>query len=188
MREIVRKTMHLSAGIALALLVYYDLFSLKLFIPVLALGVVLSILSRKHDLPIVSWLLDSYERPDNRRIFPGKGAVALLAGSILAVILFDRITAFVSILILAIADSVSHIVGKYAGRNAHFFNKRKMVEGTIAGIILASIVAAFFIHPLKSVIVSSVAMFFEIFEHKLLDDNVTIPLIVGTSLKVLAFW
>ncbi len=188
MRELKRKFIHLSAGIVLALLVYYNMFNLRIFVPLLALGIILSLLSRKYCIPVINWLLHSCERSKDRRFFPGKGALALLAGAILAVALFDRSTAFISILVLAIADSVSHIVGKYAGRTAHFLNKRKMVEGTIAGIILASIVAAFFIHPLKSIIVSSVAMFFEIFEHKLLDDNVVIPLVVGSLLKLLAFW
>lgn len=188
MLELKRKLLHLSAGIVLAILVYYDLFNLAIFIPLLVFGFILSLLSKKYDVPVVCWLLNSCERYKDRKILPGKGALTLLAGAILAVLFFDKLTAFIGILVLAVADSVSLIVGQYIGKTTHFFNRRKMVEGTIAGIFLASIVVAFFIHPLKSLIVSSVAMFFEIFEHKFIDDNVVIPLVVGAALKLLAFW
>ncbi|MBS3125337.1 hypothetical protein J4211_03735 [Candidatus Woesearchaeota archaeon] len=186
MRELKRKVIHVVAGLFLAVLVYHDLFSLYFFVPLLVAGIVLAIVERYRRVPVVHELLCAYERPGC--VLPGKGALALLLGAILAVVLFDKKTAFVAILVLSIADPVSHIVGKYAGRKKHWLNDRKMIEGTLAGIVLASIAVAFFISPVKSFIVSCIAMFFEIFEHKFLDDNVVIPIVVGVSLKLLAFW
>jgi len=186
MHELKRKVIHLAAGLVLAVLVYYDLFLLYIFVPLLIVGIVLALLSRKYKVPIIHQLISSYERP--AEMLPGKGALALLLGAILAVLLFDKEAAFVAILVLAIADSFSHVVGKYAGKKKHWLNNKKMVEGTIAGIVLASIAGAFFIHPAKAFIVSCIAMFFETFEHQFLDDNVVIPLVVGASLKLLAFW
>ena len=186
MRELQRKSIHFVAGIFLAVLVYYDLFYLFVFVPLLLVGIVLAILERNHKIPFIHKLLCLYERPGC--VLPGKGALALLLGAILAVVFFDKQSAFVAILVLAVADSFSHVVGKYAGKNKNWLNRRKMVEGTIAGIVVASLAGALFIHPAKAVIVSSIAMFFETFEHPFLDDNVVIPLVVGVSLKLLAFF
>jgi len=184
--EIKRQAVHIAVGIAAAFLVAKGVVDWKFFLPVLLAGTALSFVSVKKRLPVVSWFLEHFER---RESFPGKGALFLVAGMLLAVLLFERSIALASIMIVTFGDSISHVSGKLFGKIRHPLNKYKLVEGSILGSAAAAIGAAFFVQWQEAVPAAAIAMIVESFELKFrgmaVDDNLLIPLVAGLVISVI---
>lgn len=183
--EVRRQIVHILLGTVAVLLIYHDLFILPVFTGLLVVGILLSIGSRNHDLPVVSSLLDSFEREQERYRFPGRGALFLLAGVLLAVALFEKHVALAAVLVVTVGDSITHIVGRYLGSRSNPLNEKKDMEGFIAGT-LACFLVTLLVLPLSAAMVVAVsAMLFESLDHrldnKLIDDNLTVPLVVGAT-------
>ena len=160
----------------------------------LIIGTILSFLSLHHKLPFISWFLYNFERA---HVHPGKGAICYLIGALFAVILFPQDIALASIMILALADSVSHYVGFNHGRIPHPFNKEKFLEGSVAGILAGFLGAWIFVSSLEAFIAAFAAMVVEGFEiqfngklanDKLVDDNILIPLVAGACILLLRWF
>ncbi|MFH1409624.1 MAG: hypothetical protein ABIH34_06970 [Nanoarchaeota archaeon] len=68
-------------------------------------------------------------------------------------------------------------------------NQRKVVEGTIAGIVVATIAASFFVLWWKALVAAALAMTFETMEievnKRIIDDNLIMPMISGLTLMLL---
>ncbi len=184
--EIRRQAFHLTFGVSAALIIYYNLVDWRFFAFMLAIGMILSLASTKTRLPIVSWFLETFER---KKSIPGKGALLMTAGILLSLLLFEKSVAVASIMILAVGDSVSHPAGKLLGRTKHPFNKRKLLEGTIIGFVLAAVAAMPFVRVHEALIGAGIAMTVESFEIKIgktiIDDNLTIPLIAGAAITLI---
>ena len=122
---------------------------------------------------------------------PGKGAIYFFVGALLAIKLFPMDIALASIMILALGDSISHIVGKNYGKTQLWINKHndKLFEGTVAGIILGFFGAYGFVGPVLAFFGAAFAMTAELVEMKLgeaiIDDNILIPLVSGTVMLLL---
>ena len=180
--EIKRQSFHILLGLLLIALVYYDILTplfLAIIIPIL---IIVSLIIRKVKPKTVYNLLGFVERKDDLEQFPGKGLIAYLIGALLVIILFEKDIAIASIVILALGDSFSRLIGPF-GRIKHPFNNTKFLEGVIAGAIAASLGAMLFIKPIEAIIASTLAMLLEGIDIKLLkfkiNDNITIPLIAG---------
>ena len=87
----------------------------------------------------------------------------------------------ISISVLCIYDSFATLIGSYFGKHKIFFNPRKSLEGTFfAFLITFFVIFAFF--DLKIAFLSSFfAMLTEILPIRV-DDNLTIPFVVGIVL------
>lgn len=183
--EFRRKILHMCIGIiivithSLGVLSVFDLFV------ILAAGISLSFACTKYRIPIIYWFLEKFER---KHTHPGKGAITFFVGSILALKLFPSDIAYASILILALGDSFSAIIGPF-GSTKTFLSTTKLMEGTLAGIILATIGARFFVSLPEALLASTLAMTVEATElklnNKILSDNVLVPLIAGTTIVLM---
>ncbi len=183
--EVRRQVFHLFLGIAIITFYMLDLLTKDILMAVFVVGLALSLLSFRFRMPIIHWFLKNFERESDLRENPGKGPVTYVGGSLLALILFPESVALAAIAILAVGDSVSHMVGKYFGKAKYRKKSRKHIEGTIAGIFCASVASSFFIGPQLAFIASTIAMLVESIEIKIgsiiLDDNLTIPLAAGLA-------
>lgn len=189
--ELRRQLFHACLGIALTLLLFYGIFTATHLFVILVIGIILALLSKQYRIPIIAKFLDIFERDNVKTDLPGKGAIYFFVGALLAIKLFPMDIALASIMILALGDSISHIVGKNYGKTQLWINKHndKLFEGTVAGIILGFFGAYGFVGPVLAFFGAAFAMTAELVEMKLgeaiIDDNILIPLVSGTVMLLL---
>lgn len=153
---------------------------------ILVIGMILSVLSKKYDIPGVSWFLKNFEKPQYLKTFPGKGVLFLVAGALIVFKLFPDNIAFASMAILAIGDPASHLVaGSFKGK----LFKKKSLSGFLLGVIFSSMAASLFVPFARAFMAAIVALIAEVMVIKLgedpVDDNIIIPLVAGTILYLL---
>ena len=186
-QELGRKALHILIGIILLYLIMFNLIGLYYLFFLLILAGFLSLLSLRYKIPIVNFLLDRFERKNTD--LPGRAFLFFLAGILLTLKLFPRDIALASIIILVFADPVSHFVGKTFGKIKLPLDKEKNVEGHLAGFIVSSLFAMFFVSPILAISGSLVAMLFESLIIEIqkirLDDNFIIPLVAGTTMLLI---
>ena len=95
-------------------------------------------------------------------------------------------------MVLALGDSVSHLVGQGFGKIRNIFNSNgtKLLEGTLFGT-LAGFLGAFIFVPLPEAFLGSAgAMIAEVikidFNDHTLDDNIVVPLVAGTIMLLIS--
>lgn len=186
-QELVRQIMHILFGLLIVILFSADLINAWILFYILIASIILSFLSIKLDVPVISWFLKNFERQNTR--LPGEGFVFFLAGSLLAIKLFSQDIALASILILSFGDGISHLIGEGIGKRKILFNKSKNIEGLIFGVIAGTIAALFFVSFLEAFVASLAAMLVEAVEIKIrenhIDDNLFVPLVAGTAILLL---
>jgi dolichol kinase len=179
--DIYRKIFHIIAGLCIATLVYFDIIQAWEVLLLLGAGIIISILSTYRDLPIIRHFLDKFEREHLRRKFPGKGVIYMLMGLLLLMLTFEKHIVLAAIMIWTFGDSISAIVGKNFGKVKHPFNDLRLIEGTIAGIIAATIAASAFVDWKYVLIGSIVTLGIESLEWEIykdtFDDNFFVPVI-----------
>ncbi len=183
-KELKRQLFHACIGVIIVLIFYFSLIPLWVFFLFLITAVVIYISWRKKANPLIEWFFTNFERNTESA---GWGALWYCVGCFLTLVIFPRDVAFASILILAFGDSISTCVGKEYGRISHPFNKKKKIEGTIAGIILATVGASFFVPTLFACIASFIVMNAEALHWRKyqLNDNLFLPLLAGLVLVLL---
>jgi len=188
-QELGRKILHIMIGIAALLLIVFNLVSSFIIFIIFIICIILSLLSLKFKLPIVNFFLENFERSEDKNRLPGRGYLFAVAGSLLALQLFERNIALASITILIFADPTSCLVGKLFGRTKSFIDNKKNIEGHIAGFLVSSLFALFFVSPALAIAGSLVAMLFESIIIEIqkirLDDNLIIPLAAGTTMLLI---
>ena len=136
-------------------------------------------------IPFFHLFIDRFERAEVREKFPGRGAVYYVIGMILPLLLFKESIAFTCILITCLGDAGSTLVGKNFGTHRIPYNTRKTIEGSTACLILSTIAAATQLRPELAVIAGITGTLTESLPIRV-DDNLTIPVIIGTTLTALA--
>jgi dolichol kinase len=155
---------------------------------ILLLGIALSLLSLRFELPFIYFMLKKFEKPKYIKKFPGKGALFFVAGSLLVLKLFPYGIALASIAITTFADPTASLSGLLFGRKNYRkpFNTFKKIEGTIIGIVAGFFAASFFVSYLRALIASTAALLTEALTLKLggddVDDNLIVPLVAATIL------
>lgn len=186
-QEIIRQLMHIFFGLIIVILISAELINAWFLFYILLASILLSFLSIKFNIPVVSWFLRNFERQNTR--LPGEGFVFFLTGSLLAIKLFSQDIALASILILSFGDGISHLVGEGIGKSRIIFNRNKNIEGLIFGVIAGTLSALFFVSFLEAFIASLAAMLVEAVEIKIrdnhIDDNLFVPLVAGTAVLLL---
>jgi len=166
------------------LLVNYNILSIQALLIILVVGIVTSLVSKKCDVLGISWFLKKFER-DNAR-FPGEGAIFYLTSAVFVLMAFPEKVALASIMILALGDAFSTIIGKNFGKRK--ITKQKTIEGMLAGIIAGFLGAMLFVSPLTAFLGSLGAMVFEAIEVKVknvsVDDNLFIPVIASIIMYI----
>lgn len=189
-REIGRKVIHICFGLIIIFLFYYNVSTIYFFY-LLIFSVFLGILNKKIKIPIITFFVKNFGRSNEKQI-PGKGFILFLIGAILTIQLFDYTTAMVSLIILTFGDSFSHLFTILTPKSKipHLI-KYKTYFGVFMSISICSGILCFFLNMnlIVSFIVSFVSLIIEIFQVKIedsvLDDNVLIPLVSGTTILLL---
>ncbi len=190
--EIRRKIAHLLLGVILVVLIYYDLIGKDVLGVFTIITFLVFYISRKIKIPFLNYLLDKFERPHVRKVFPGKGPLFYLIGAELSLVFFTKDIAMASILILAIGDSIPKVAGMRFRRIKHPFSDTRFLEGVIAGIILSSLAIAVFIKGVmwyEVLIASTIAIFLEGVDMKIglekIDDNLIVPISAGVVISLI---
>lgn len=132
--------------------------------------------------PVLSFVTRLCVRSSERRKF-ALAPVTLALGVVLSLVLFPPLVACVTIAILACADSMATIVGKFYGKVRIPYNHKKSLEGSVAFFITAFLCAVIYVPFKTALIVSLVSC---IIESLPVDyDNISIPLGTGLFLGLL---
>lgn len=189
--EIKRQLMHIFIGILIVVLLYFDLINALILFIVFIVGFIISFLSGKFKIPIIYSFIKNFGREEDLYKFPGKGLVFYALGAFLAVLIFPKEIAMASIIILALGDSVSRLVGPY-GYLKHPFHSEKFLEGVIAGVFAATLGAMFFVSFLQAFLASAVTMLIEGIDLEIkkfrIDDNLMIPVVAGGIIWVVRWF
>ena len=182
-REIQRQALHIALGCIIVLVSPIIPFAGRVWLGVAIIMFCISLLIKKgFRVPIFYALYDHFGRKDEKERLPGKGYVAYLLGSSVAILLFPDPVAYAAIMVLAFGDSISRLLGPY-GAITHPLDNRKFVEGILIGAIVAAFVASIYVPLYKAILGSIVGMFLEAMQLHVLgervDDNVFIPIIAG---------
>lgn len=191
--ELRRQIAHLFTGATIVFLLKLQLMSTQTLFGITLVGGVLVLIARKVRVPVIHNLLEYFERPHHMAKFPGRGSFFLVLGAALATLIFEVHIAMAAIMIMAVGDSVTNIVGRHFGKIKNPFNAKKNIEGTLSGIISSTLVALFFVPfwpafaaSVVSMAVESIDLGLKRFEVEL-DDNVVIPLIAGVVMTAIMF-
>jgi dolichol kinase len=186
--ETKRQLIHMSGAVLPFYVFYVGLYlGVSTFLFFLVAGLIISYGYKKGvRFPIIANVVDSTEREGVIDEFPGKGALTFFFASLLVLLLFgsDLNVACAAIIILALGDSFSTLVGKRYGRHKLFYSREKSVEGSIGGFVPAFIGAAIFVSPQIALVGAVVGMAAESLPAKI-DDNIIIPLAAGLVMFLL---
>ena len=193
-QELLRKLVHLSSIWMVFVMAYVPGFPGFLFFAVLALLNLLVEYARYKKVPVITPLYEALFknmlRESNGKFRPS-GSPPYLASAAVTTLLFPLPYSIISFLCMMFGDTAAALIGRKFGK--HKFFNGKSVEGCAAFLITGWIIVtgAYFITETFSWIVLVcglagvvIAMVAELFNEELhLDDNFSIPLIVGGT-----FW
>jgi dolichol kinase len=170
-REMERQVFHLVFGTAIAVLILFlgRFYSLALFGLCIITGIFISeVMHQGIRLPVFYWFIRRMERD---KVKPGQGTLNFLLGIFIALVFFSIDIVFVSVLILAFADSFSTVVGKGIG-SRRIYNK-KSIEGFIAAFLASFLVTLPYLGAYVGLITCFMASLTELLTP--VDDNIVIP-------------
>ncbi|MGZ4864603.1 MAG: hypothetical protein ACXV5H_07380 [Halobacteriota archaeon] len=175
---------HLLLGSFLAFLVVTLPHELVIACNVLLISVLLisSFLYQKRKIALLTWLFTRFDRPGK---FTASGAIIFFVGTLIAVLLFPPLIAALSILVLAVSDSLATIAGHYAGK--HILFRKKTIEGTLVFFACTLVILVRFVAPIEALLIALIVSATELITPKYLDDNLTIPFITGLLLSLNGF-
>lgn len=180
--EIRRRLFHLVNGFIFAALIYFDIVNYIVAFGIFVFCLIMGLLVKKFKVPFVTWFFKKFDRPKDFKRLPGKGSIYYTLGITITLFLFPKDIAIASVLILAIGDSMAAVIGQY-GDIQNPFDKKKFIEGSIGGGILAALAAALFVSPLEAGLGALAAMIAEGVDLRMginqLDDNIIMPLVAG---------
>ncbi len=189
--ELRRQSFHIFIGTTLGLLFFFGFVSSGHLVLLFCVLFIVFLLYRRVYVPLAHDMVDLMERREDIQRFPGRGALFLVLGILFSTILFSRSVAAAAILVLSWGDGVAPLVGPF-GSHAYLFNKKKMWEGILAGIVAGTLATSFFVPFWQAFVAATAAMLVEGLNLRVkgwkVDDNVTVPLISGLLLTFLSFF
>lgn len=186
--EFRRKTLHLIFGIIFVFLInVFNDYIVIILLSSLVLSLLLSYYVKLKKPVLLMQILKWFDKPQDLIKFPAKGAIFYIFGVLLSVLLYDIKIASASIMILAVGDSMAHIIGRYYGKKKLIINKKKLLEGTLAGTFFGTIAASFFVPVPFAFFGAMSGMLIEAVEINFIhwDDNFSIPLISGLVMSLM---
>ena len=181
MNEPLRKAVHLIFGLAIACFILFSERKLALYALVIALflGFILSdALSRGYTIPGVSKIIATLERRD---VLPGKGALFFALGALFSLTFFPKEVTFIGLVVLALLDSVTTLVGVRFGRTRIY--NHKSLEGTLAGVAVTGAALCFLVPSAVALATAAVTALAELISP--VDDNLVIPVVACLTLAAL---
>ncbi|WP_301664295.1 diacylglycerol/polyprenol kinase family protein [Methanoculleus frigidifontis] len=171
MNESSRQLVHLVFGLGIAGFVFLFDSTITISVLMIALfaGFILSdAVQRGYTIPGISQILERLERRD---AVPGKGALFFALGALFCLIFFPTDVVFPALVVLALLDSVTTIVGVRYGR--HRIYNKKSLEGSAAGILVTFVVLLLLVPPGAALAAAVVAGLVEFATP--VDDNLVVP-------------
>lgn len=172
-RETARQLFHLALGIvALLLLLHFGRgFMIGFVFFTIIIGTLLiNIRLQGGRVAFVQWFEERFERPD--AFLPGWGSACYATGVLILLTFLTDINAIAaSILVLALADALSNMIGR-RGRIKLPYNRSKTLEGS-AAFFVSCLPAWYFAGP-AAIPLAVVATLAESLPG--LEDNLTIPI------------
>jgi len=141
-----------------------------------------SLLYQKHKIALLTWIFTRFDRPGK---FTAKGAIIFFIGTLIAVLLFPTLFAALSIIVLAVSDSLATIAGHYTGKHVMF--RKKTIEGTLVFFACTLAILVYFVPPIKALLIALIVSATELVTPSYLDDNLTIPFVTGLLLTLPIF-
>jgi dolichol kinase len=173
-RETARQLFHLALGIvALLLLLHFGRgFMIGFVFFIIIIGTpLMNMRLLGSRIAFVQWFEERFERPD--AFLPGWGSACYAAGILILLTFLTGINEIAaSILVLALADALSTIIGR-KGKMKLPYNGSKTLEGSMA-FFVSSLAAWYFVGPI-AVPLGVVATIAESLPG--LEDNLTIPIV-----------
>ena len=188
-RELWRAVVHVLISLSLIALVELGMTPFELFL-ILIVAIITSMIYKRVKIPVISIFLENLERPDVLKTFPGRGLVFLLTGMLLAYKLFPHDIAMTSMITLGLLDPISKIFGMSFGRTLNILDPKhkKYLEGHLVGGTTTFLASLAFVNPIEAFIAAVVGAVSESvivdLNGQALDDNIVIPLSVGSALVV----
>jgi dolichol kinase len=174
--EVRRQAFHAMVGlIAIAILLAFgrDAAMAAVFAVLIAGTLMINLRLLGMKIPGVYWLEKNFERKDVPRSMPGWGSACYAAGALIAItFLTDASQIAATILILALGDSISTVLGARFGKTKLLYNKKKSLEGTLA-FFFAALASWYFVGPAAIPLAFVAAMAETI---PAIEDNLTIPI------------
>ena len=188
--EIRRKTFHIIGGLVIGTLIYFEILKAWMVLIIVGVGIIISAIYMIYDIPLINYFLNRYERTYLRKKFPGKGVIYLFLAVLFMMLTFEKNIVLAGIMIWTFGDSLSAIVGKhYPNGTKHPLNNARIIEGTLAGIIVGAVAASFFVYWIYALIGAAISMTIESLDWKLyretFDDNLFVPLIGSFAIYLL---
>jgi len=183
MLELRRKIFHIVSILLLSIPVLF--FPYLLTILLFLLGIITNLLIVVRYGPVMKlfgFLIELFERERNLKT-PAIQSLYALTGVFLSYILFGKYAVY-GIVVLAIGDGFSGLIGYYFGKNKLPYNPNKSVEGTLAFFFSSFLALLIFTHPIKAFTISFICAILESLDLKL-DDNFLIPVTASFLGKVL---
>lgn len=106
------------------------------------------------------------------------------SGILFVLLLVPEPINYASIAVLALGDGFATVFGRKFGKTVLPFNKGKSVEGSIFGFLFAFVGAFPFVGLVKALVGAAVGMLMECIPTPV-DDNLTIPVVVGLVLMAI---
>ncbi|MFH1055127.1 MAG: hypothetical protein V1744_03410 [Candidatus Altiarchaeota archaeon] len=175
--ELKRQAFHLFNGLAIATAVYVlkPVISLWILAPLLAaLLIMYYVPNVKPGLKLANHLLYHFERREDIKAFPFKGAIYYGIGLIFPILLLDVRYGCAVILIFSVGDCFSTLFGRKYGR------KRiggKSLEGAVAFLLTSWPSASVLVNPTHALVLALVGSVVELSDF--IDDNITVPAVLS---------
>jgi dolichol kinase len=170
-KETERQIFHLVLGTLLASIILFlgKSYSLVLLGTLLVVGIFISELLQKGiKVQPFYWFIRRLER---EKVRPGQGTLTFVLGSFIALVFFESNVVFLSVLILAFADSFSTLVGKGIG-TIKIYNG-KTLEGFFGGFLASLFIVIPYLNMPAAFVSCLAASLTELLSP--VDDNIVIP-------------
>lgn len=165
--------------IPLACLFFGKAAALALSVVLLSTSVVIEVLRIKGRMRMT--FLEKNIKEKERKA--PTGSFFFLLGAVVTLALFKERAAVPALLLLAVSDPLSSLVGRHFGKTRFL---GKSLEGTCAFFLSSLAVLLFFSFSLPHVLLAAlVATAAELFTMKPLDDNLSIPIVSAAVLTLL---
>ncbi len=123
---------------------------------------------------LLAWFIDNFERDVNLDR-PGIQALYANLGIFLSYLIFGTQASVAGVIVLAVGDGFSTLVGYHIGRRKLFYNPSKSIEGLTAFFIASFIALLLYTETHKALLVSAFSSIVESLPLRI-DDNFTVPL------------
>ncbi len=187
-RDLTRESIHLS-GLLIPVLVLFlalNAYLVAFFIFLVTLTYAGAELCRMYgkNVPLISAITwRAAMQPEMNEFVTSP--IYFATGIAVTLLVFPPPINYAAIAVFTIGDVSATIFGKELGRHTIPYNKGKRVEGTLFGMLFASLGAYLFtLSPVKAVVGAAVGLIVESLPSPI-NDNITIPLLAGLTLLLL---